>query len=140
MEWLACSCYSGCGWPFLINISLILLDLYRVVSLPSVVRDKLIFLSSLKWPPAMASLLLIFSDPAKSHRLIRALYQFIPKIYSHWIFEFLHFNISTYLDNTCILGGDIDGLNNQLKDSVRSATFCIHWCRSYRSVLLSSLH
>ena len=48
--------------------------LSEAMTLPRVVRDWLIFLSSLKWASDMLSDLLIFSEPAKSHKLSRAFY------------------------------------------------------------------
>lgn len=46
----------------------------ELMTLPRVVKDKLMFFSSYRWSFVIAYLLFIFSDPAKSHKFNLALY------------------------------------------------------------------
>ena len=47
---------------------------------PSVVRERLMFLSSSKWPFSISTLLLIFSEPARSHILSFALVKLLSSL------------------------------------------------------------
>lgn len=114
----------------------ILTSLLRLwMTLPRVVRERFIFRSSLKCPPAITSPLLIFSEPARSHKFILALF----KTDSRWD-KIEWRNILSYLDWSVFFETRIESLHNELKNCVWSATLCIHGCGSDYPVLFTPLH
>lgn len=101
---------------------LLVLEDNDAITLPNVVKDWFMFFNYWKWSFPMVSPLFIFYEPAKSHKFSLA----------------FCFIVKKYLKHT--LWVRMCRLQQNLKYGMWSATFCVHWSLTDKTIFFTSFH